>query len=158
MSWEISLTVIAGFFLAIRCSADAPKLTFAVGGAPNEVECWEKIIDEFTDSSKIDVVFLRQPTDTDQGRQGLIIPLKAKKADPEVFLMDVIWIAQLAASDRLLPLTPFVERGGPDTGNFCASIIIRVDQHNGELVALPVHNYCYHLSAAHHSGSHARCG
>jgi len=142
MNWKILFAPMTCSLLIIGCSADAPKLTFAVGGAPNEVEYWETIIDEFTESSKIDVVFLRQPTDTDQRRQGLIIPLKAKKADPDVFLMDVIWVAQFAASDWLLPLTSFIERSSLDTSDFFESVIIQVDQYNGELLALPVYNDC----------------
>jgi multiple sugar transport system substrate-binding protein len=142
MNWKLLTTLIPCSLLIIGCSTDAPKLTFAVGGAPNEVEYWEKIIDEFTESSKIEVVFLRQPTDTDQRRQGLVIPLKAKKADPDVFLMDVIWIAQFAASDWLLPLTPLIESSNLDTSDFFESVIIQIDQHSGEFVALPVYNDC----------------
>jgi len=142
MTWKIHLNFIICILLIVSCNSEAPKLTFAVGGAPNEVEYWEKLVGEFTESSKIEVVFLRQPTDTDQRRQGLIIPLKAKKTDPDVFLMDVIWVAQFAASDWLLSLTPFAEKGKLDTGDFFESVITQVDQHNGELIALPVYNDC----------------
>ncbi|MGB7054429.1 MAG: extracellular solute-binding protein, partial [bacterium] len=126
----------------LSCRGNRAKLTIAVGGAPNEVEYWERIVREFTDSTSIEVILLRQPTDTDQRRQGLIIPLRAGKNDPDVFIMDVIWVAQFAASDWLLPLTERLGRGDLTTDQFLRSIIQNVDTYRGEVVALPVYNDC----------------
>lgn len=126
----------------LSCRGNRAKLTIAVGGAPNEVEYWERIVREFTDSTSIEVILLRQPTDTDQRRQGLIIPLRAGKNDPDVFLMDVVWVAQFAASDWLLPLTEKLGCGDLTTDQFFRSIIQNVDTYRGEVVALPVYNDC----------------
>ncbi|MDD3627456.1 MAG: ABC transporter substrate-binding protein, partial [bacterium] len=68
-------------FMIISGCAKPPEnsITFAVGGSPNEVTFWEEIIQEFEEETGITVNLQRQPTDTDQRRQGLIIPLQAKK-------------------------------------------------------------------------------
>ncbi len=59
---------VSSFFL-LGCRPKTGTLTFAVGGASNEIEYWERIIKEFADSTEIELVLLRQPTDTDQRRQ-----------------------------------------------------------------------------------------
>ncbi|HDS08841.1 MAG TPA: ABC transporter substrate-binding protein [Firmicutes bacterium] len=116
------------------------EITFAVGGSPNEVVFWEKLCLEFEQETGIKVNLHRQPTDTDQRRQGLIIPLQAKKSDPDVFLMDIAWIAQFAASGWLLPLSNDKSDGVRiDTEPFFKNIIQRADIYNGELIALPVY-------------------
>jgi multiple sugar transport system substrate-binding protein len=135
-----ALTAIA--LLIAGCRPRTPQLTFAVGGAPSEVEYWEEIINEFSDSTHIGVVLLRQPTDTDQRRQGLVVPLKAGKNDPDIFLMDVIWVAQFAASDWLLPLGDLIGGNELDTSCFFRSIVRQVDTYDGEIIALPVYNDC----------------
>jgi multiple sugar transport system substrate-binding protein len=137
-----SAITIALLLLFSSCGKQTPQLTFAVGGAPSEVDYWEKIVREFTDSTGISVRFLRQPTDTDQRRQGLIVPLKAQKSDPDIFLMDVVWVAQFAASGWLMPITNNIESDDLNLGVFFESIISAVDTYNGEIIALPVYNDC----------------
>lgn len=126
MSWRIIPTVIF-LCLNISCKREALKLTFAVGGAPSEIEYWAEIAREFTDSTTIDLILLHQPTDTDQRRQGLVIPLRAKKSDPDVFLMDVVWASQFAASGWLESLDPVVDAHALDLSKFFSSIIEQVD-------------------------------
>jgi len=76
-------------FLVISCNKREGRIvTFAVGGAPSELEFWQVIVKEFDSQTGIKVDILRQPTDTDQRRQGLLISLKSRKNDPDVFLMD----------------------------------------------------------------------
>ncbi len=134
--------VFVAALLVIGCSKEQPALTFAVGGAPNEVDYWERLIDRFEKSTSIKVDVMRQPTDTDQRRQGLVIPLKAKQKDPDVFLMDVIWVGQFAASDWLLPIDSFLEKSDVDINTFFRSIIQQADVFRGSIVALPVYNDC----------------
>jgi multiple sugar transport system substrate-binding protein len=142
VSQFIRAVAIICLLLFAHCKNPTPQLTFAVGGAPSEVDYWERIIHEFTDSTGISVLFLRQPTDTDQRRQGLIIPLKAQESDPDLFLMDVVWVAQLAASGWLMPLTKNVENDDLNLSVFFESIISNVDTYNDEIIALPVYNDC----------------
>ena len=86
-------------------------LTFAVGGAPSELDYWEELLREFTARTGIRVELLRQPTDTGLRRQMLTVPLQARVPSPDVFLMDVAWLAQFAASGWLEPLSPIWEGG-----------------------------------------------
>lgn len=121
--------------LMVACEKRPVKeVVFAVGGAPSELNFWEKIAEEFTASSGIPVRMLRQPSDTDQQRQSLVIALKAKMTDPDVFLMDIAWIGLFSAADWLMPLEKDV-----DTTPFFDQVIHTVDRVNGHLIALPVY-------------------
>ncbi len=109
-------------------------ITFAVGGAPSEVEFWEKIVEEFERESNIKVKILRQPTDTDLRRQGLVVPLSARKKDPDVFLMDIVWIPQFAASGYLENLSNLVKIDNFDIQNF-----FKYYEYKGIIYAFPVY-------------------
>jgi len=124
--------------LISACSKKPAELVFAVGGAPNELDFWETIGADFRNETGITVRILRQPTDSDQRRQGILIPLKAEKKDPDVFLMDIAWIPQFAASGWLQDLD--AAGGAPvDTAPFWKNIVDRSDRYQGKLVALPVY-------------------
>jgi multiple sugar transport system substrate-binding protein len=110
------------------------KLTFAVGGAPNELVYWEKVIGEFERQSNIQVEMLRKPSNTDHQRQSLIISLKAGMSDPDVFLMDVAWVGLFADADWLEPLGADL-----DLTPFFKTVIQSVDTLDGKLIALPVY-------------------
>jgi multiple sugar transport system substrate-binding protein len=135
--------IVAGLILCLLLGGCEPererRLTFAVGGAPAELEFWEELIEEFSRESGVEVELMRQPTDSDQRRQGLVIPLKAGQADPDVFLMDVVWLAQFSASGWLEPLGARMENSGLEEGVFSRKVIEAADRHEGELVALPVY-------------------
>ena len=75
--------------------AEGRTITFAVGGAPSELDFWEQLLRDFQAQTQIHVELLRQPTDTSLRRQSLVVALNARKSDPDVFLMDVAWLAQL---------------------------------------------------------------
>lgn len=130
------------FCLMFICSCGRKQenaITFSVGGAPRELEFWETLVKQFETESGIKVEIMRQPTDTDQRRQGLVIPLKSKKKNPDVFLMDVAWIAQFAASGWLEELGAYVEKDKLDTGVFFKRVLDLADNYDGKLVALPVY-------------------
>ncbi|MBN2367247.1 MAG: hypothetical protein JXL67_13845, partial [Calditrichaeota bacterium] len=74
------------------CTSKEENLTIWIGGAPQEVNFWEKLISDFEQGSGENIRLVRQPTDSDQRRQGLVISLEARQPDPDLFLMDVIWI------------------------------------------------------------------
>jgi len=124
------------------CRGRESILTFAVGGAPSELDYWEKIISEFENNTKIKVKILRQPTDTDQRRQSLVTPLKAHKRDPDVFLMDVAWVGQFSASGWLLPLDDYIKRDNFKINSFFKPVIEQVDIYKKRIVALPVYLDC----------------
>lgn len=121
--------------LSTACSQGPDRaVVFAVGGAPAELDFWENLADEFTRTSGIPVRILRQPSDTDQQRQSLVIALKARMKDPDVFLMDIAWIGLFSAADWLMPL-----EADMDTTPFFGQVIDTVDRFNGRLIALPVY-------------------
>jgi multiple sugar transport system substrate-binding protein len=122
----------AAFFCVAGCGRKA-ELTFHVGGAPNEIAYWEEIVREFQDATGISVVLLRSTTQTEQRKQSILIALRGKKADPDVMLMDVAWIGQMASSGWLEPLD------GLDRGAFFPRIIDLADTHDGHLVGVPVY-------------------
>ncbi len=131
--------VFVFLLLTAACTGERGRaLTFAVGGTPTELALWEKLMDRFQARTGIRVDLIRQPSGTDQRRQGLVISLASRKSDPDVFLMDVIWIAQFAASGWLDPLGERVRRDGVDLDAFFPGIIERVDIYRDRLVALPV--------------------
>jgi len=131
------------FFVSILVMGCARKeegvVTFSVGGAPNELEFWEGLTSEFENQTGIKVDILRQPTDTDQRRQGLVISLKSKKNDPDVFLMDVAWIAQFAASNWLDVLDDHARKDSMDLEVFFSKVVNLADRYKGALIALPVY-------------------
>ena len=119
--------------------AEAKTITFSVGGGAVEFDFWEKLVREFTAETGIDVELQRKPMDTGLHRQSLVVPLSARKSDPDVFLMDVAWLAQFAASRWLAPLGPYLAKGGcVDRNAFFPHILALADTYEGNLVALPV--------------------
>jgi multiple sugar transport system substrate-binding protein len=132
------------FFLAgilfSGCSADDDEgLTFAVGGAPAELEFWVELINDFEKQSGIEVDLLRQPTDTDLRRQNLVMPLRSRQSEPDVFLMDVAWLGQFAASGWLEDLSGYVGENELELDSFFVGVVELADRYEGMLVGLPVY-------------------
>jgi multiple sugar transport system substrate-binding protein len=121
------------------CSRESSHVTLMIGGAPAELDYWEQIVQQFSEASGIPVKIMRQPTDTDQRRQSLLIPLEAGQDDPDVFLMDIVWIGQFAASGWLLDLDDYIEQDNFSLDAFFGSIIEFADRFEGATVALPVY-------------------
>lgn len=94
--WLFCILVL---LLIAGCSGNGnDTVTSSVGGAPAEVAYWQEVIDTFSARTGIAVNMIRQPTDSDQRRQGQVVALQARNSDPDVFLMDVAWLPQMAAS------------------------------------------------------------
>ncbi len=121
----------------LSCASQKAQLSIAIGGAPSEIDFWEKVIADFEKSHNTKVKILRGPTDTEQRKQSLIVPLEAKKKDPDVFLMDIAWIAQFAASGYLLPLDQYLDKNF--VSRFFQSVVKESDMYRGKLIALPVY-------------------
>jgi multiple sugar transport system substrate-binding protein len=112
---------------------------FAVGGAPAELDFWQELIAEFEKQTAIKIDLLRQPTDTDLRKQGLVTSLRSARTDPDIFLMDIAWLAQFAASDWLEPLDSYVKSSRLNLDVFFEKALNLVDKYDGQLVALPVY-------------------
>ncbi len=117
------------------CTDKESELTLAVGGTPAEVERWEEIIREFENIERIRVRIIRQPADTDLRRQNLVLALRSKKKDPDIFLMDIAWVSQFIESGWL------TEIKGIDISPFFESAI-RVDQKGERVFAVPLYVDC----------------
>ncbi|MDD5209557.1 MAG: ABC transporter substrate-binding protein [Elusimicrobiales bacterium] len=137
---KIYLPLLAAALAAFSaCSKKPAELVFSVGGAPNEIEVWERIIKRFSEEKGVPASLLRQPTDSDQRRQGLLVPLKSEKANPDVFLADIAWIGQFAASGWLEDLAPYAAKDGTDLKPFWPKVVDFADRYNGQLSALPAY-------------------
>lgn len=137
MKFLAKLLIIAAFFLS-SCSGGKPELVFSVGGPPTELDFWEELIKDFQGETDIKVRIVRQPIGTDQRRQSILIPMKAKIKNPDIFLMDIAWIPQFAASNWLENLGPHIEADNYDLRNFWANMLQSADTYKGKLIALPV--------------------
>lgn len=126
------------FLLLSSCTKQKKEFTIWIGGAPNEIAFWEEVINEFEGTSGIPVQLVRQPTYTDQRRQALVISLEAQQHNPDLFLMDVVWIKQFIESGWLQPLDNLVEESDFPIDIFFERIIEQVNMHNDTLYALPV--------------------
>jgi multiple sugar transport system substrate-binding protein len=137
---HIFLIFLGVSVLSITCAKkDEHAVTFTVGGAPNEIDFWHQLVRDFESKSGVRVEIIRQPTDTDQRRQGLVVSLNSGMADPDIFLLDVAWLGQFAASGWLEPLNHCLEHGTIKPENFFGRIIDEVDTYGGTVMAFPVY-------------------
>jgi len=117
----------------------AQDITFAVGGTPAELDFWQQLVAEFETQTGIKVDLLRQPTDTNLRRQGLVASLRSSRTDPDIFLMDVAWLGQFAASGWLEPLDPHIQSSQLNPEVFFQKVLNLADRYANQLVALPVY-------------------
>ena len=121
----------------VSCAQKDVHLTFWVGGAPQEVDFLEALVQEFEARSGIDVEVIRQPTASNQRKQGLVMALESRQPDPDVFLMDIIWIPQFVQSGWLEPLDAYFRESSVQPRLFFPSVVERVDRYSGRYYALP---------------------
>jgi multiple sugar transport system substrate-binding protein len=131
-------SLIIVFFLVGSCRQGEEELTFWIGGSPDEINFWQEIIDSYEEQSGTQVTMVRQPTYTDQRRQSLVVSLVAEQPNPDVFLMDVVWLKQFAQSGWLEPLEEHISRTAFPIDPFYERVLNLTDRYNGILYALPV--------------------
>ncbi len=127
------LVILTALSVMCACSQEENPVVFAVGGAPTSLAFWEEVVRDFEKESGIPVELLRQPMDTNQRREGLVVALHARQSTPDVFLMDVAWLGLFVASRWLEPLGSEI-----DQTPFFGSVLKMTDIHEGQLMALPV--------------------
>ena len=125
-------------FSSLSCGSSEKQLTIWIGGSPEEINFWETIVKEFEDEYHYNLQLVRQPTYSDQRRQALVVSLEAAQPNPDLFLMDVIWIDQFVKSGWLEPLNSFAEKDSFSTNQFFTKTIKQADSYNNKLYALPV--------------------
>lgn len=134
-----NIKVLICLLLLVTACQKAPKFTFMVGGSPNALLYWQKVIKEFEAQKGIKVELIRLPADTEQRRQRIVIPLQAEASDPDVFLMDVIWVGMIAGARWLEPLNYYITRDNFDINRFFKRVIEDVDTFKHKIIALPVY-------------------
>jgi multiple sugar transport system substrate-binding protein len=97
------------------------------------------VIQGFESVSGHHVRIVRQPTDSDQRRQGLVISLESRQPDPDVFLMDVVWVGQFVRSNWLEPLDTYMRRSRFSLHPFFARVVDLMDRYDKHVFALPVY-------------------
>lgn len=117
--------------------AVSERLTLTVGGAPDEVAFWEQLARQFEEQTGIAVEVRRQPAGSDERRTGLVTPLRAHMTDPDVFLMDVAWVAQFVDNGWLEPLDARLEAARLDADAFYPAAVA-VARQGDDTYALPV--------------------
>ena len=120
------------------CSKNQKEFTIWIGGSPEEVNYWQSLVNRFNKETNSDLQLIRQPTYTDQRKQSLIVSLEAQQKNPDLFLMDVVWLKQFIESDWLLPLDRLSADSNFSVNNFFSSVINSVDKSGNKLYALPV--------------------
>ncbi len=132
--------ILSFLFLAIlySCSEKDDNFAIWIGGSPEEVDFWENVIYDFNQKYDYNLILVRQPTYTDQRKQSLIISLEGKQPDPDLFLMDVVWINQFIHSNWLEPLDTFAKQDDFITKPYFDKVLNLVDKYNDKLFALPV--------------------
>ncbi len=128
--WVLSAVCLLGALAG--CSHEA-ELTFMTGGAPHEFLFYEEICRDFEEQSGIPITLIRSATQTEQRKQQIMVGLRGHEPDPDVFLMDIAWIGQLASSGWLEPLNEH----GLDGSAFFPNIVNLADRHDGDLIGLP---------------------
>ena len=125
-------------FCSFSCSPHRNQFTIWIGGSPQEIDYWQHVVDRFNRSTGSDLQLIRQPTYTDQRKQNLVVSLVARQKDPDLFLMDVVWINQFARSGWLAPLDSFSVADTLNDNVFFPSVVNSVDRIDSTLFALPV--------------------
>jgi len=123
---------------SLKCTSSQKQFTIWIGGSPEEINFWETIVKEFEDEYHYNLQLVRQPTYSDQRRQALVTSLEADQPNPDIFLMDVIWIDQFVKSGWLEPLEKFTKKENFSTEPFFKKTIRQADSFNNTLYALPV--------------------
>jgi multiple sugar transport system substrate-binding protein len=136
--WTIISLLFLSLFVFYSCSQRNDDFSIWIGGSPEEVDFWEKVINDFNEKYDYNLILVRQPTYTDQRKQSLIISLEGKQSNPDLFLMDVVWINQFIQSDWLEPLDDFAAKSEFKTEPFFKRVLNLVDKFNNKLYALPV--------------------
>ena len=130
--------IILILILLSGCLKNQKEFTIWIGGSPEEVNYWQELVNRFNKNTNSDLQLIRQPTYTDQRKQSLIVSLETKQKDPDLFLMDVVWLKQFIESGWLYPLDTLKADKGFSIDNFFLSVINSVDRANNHLFALPV--------------------
>lgn len=99
-----AIICLAFFFSAC---APAKKLTFMPCGTPEEFAYWQTVASNFTKQYDIDVELIPSYGDSDQQKESLLIPLRARMRDPDVVMLDSRWVGNGISDDSIESLDDY---------------------------------------------------
>lgn len=132
---QLAGVLVVAAALALWGCARSDQMTFHVGGTAVEMAFWEEVVAQFVEQTGSAVSLIRSTAQTEQRRQSLMVSLRSASPDPDVMLVDVAWIGQMAASGWLEPLDNYDEI---DASVFFERIVTLANRPYGELIGVPV--------------------
>ncbi|PKG22984.1 ABC transporter substrate-binding protein [Niallia nealsonii] len=113
------------------------KVTIVYSRGKDQTKGTEKMVEAFEKSHpNIDVEFKEMPNDSGQQHDAYITSLNAKSDEIDVFDMDVVWPAEFAQADYVMPLDRFIQQDGIDLNEYNQGALAAA-QFNGKQWALP---------------------
>lgn len=118
-------------------SSTDSKVTLVYARGKDVTQGTEKTVEAFEKSHpNIKVTFKEMPADSGQQHDAYITAFNGKSTEPDVFDMDVVWPAELAQADYLLPLDRFIQQDNVDLNAYNQGAL-KAAQFNGKQWALP---------------------
>lgn len=118
-------------------NSDNKKVTIVYARGKDVTKGTEKIVEAFEASHpNIHVKFKEMPSDSGQQHDAYVTQLNGKSDEIDVFDMDVIWPAEFAQADYVLPLDRFIQQDGIDLSTYNQGALA-ASQFNGKQWALP---------------------
>lgn len=116
---------------------DNKQVTIVYARGKDVTKGTEKIVEAFEASHpNIKVTFKEMPSDSGQQHDTYVTQLNGKSSEIDVFDMDVIWPAEFAQADYVLPLDRFIQQDGIDLSQYNQGALA-ASQFNGKQWALP---------------------
>ncbi|MBM7691260.1 multiple sugar transport system substrate-binding protein [Peribacillus deserti] len=113
------------------------KVTLIYARGKDVTKGTDKMVEAFEKSHKnIDIKFREMPADTGQQHDAYVTAFNAKSSEIDVIDMDVIWPAEFAQADYVLPLDRFIQQDGIDLNEYNQGAL-GAAQFNGKQWALP---------------------
>jgi len=113
------------------------KVTIVYSRGKDQTKGTEKMVEAFEKSHpNIDIKFKEMPNDSGQQHDAYITALNAKSAEIDVFDMDVVWPAEFAQADYVMPLDRFIQQDGIDLNEYNQGALAAA-QFNGKQWAMP---------------------
>lgn len=113
------------------------KVTIVYSRGKDQTKGTEKMVEAFEKSHPtIDIKFKEMPNDSGQQHDAYITSLNAKSDEIDVFDMDVVWPAEFAQADYVMPLDRFIQQDGIDLNEYNQGALAAA-QFNGKQWALP---------------------
>ncbi|TLS39389.1 ABC transporter substrate-binding protein [Pseudalkalibacillus caeni] len=113
------------------------KVTIVYARGKDATGATDKIVEAFeAKHPNIDVEFREMPTDTGQQHDAYVTMLNAESSEIDVMDLDVIWPAEFAQANYLLPLDRFVQKDGINMDDYNPGPVTAAT-YNGKQWAMP---------------------